>query len=98
MVHTIAYVSDYTGSLSTISDDLPAICKTAQNINPTLGITGVLFYHNGKFMQVIEGERGILETLMDKLGLDSRHTNIMQTMEQLLLSFSSRLNGLIYCP
>ena len=41
--------------------------------NATLGITGMLLYKDGNFMQVLEGEEEVVRTLYAKIGRDPRH-------------------------
>ncbi len=75
-MHLIVYISDYSGEQSAIDQVLKDIATTAKRDNPALGITGVLFYSNGKFIQVIEGLKSDLDTLMIAIEADKRHTNI----------------------
>lgn len=60
-MHLIIYISDYTGKDKDIGRDLIKIQKSSVKNNPDLGITGVLFYHNGNFLQVLEGMQENLE-------------------------------------
>jgi hypothetical protein len=41
--------------------------------NSAKGITGVLLYRDGKFIQAIEGEPEVLDSLMERIQLDDRH-------------------------
>ena len=78
----MSYMSDYNGDTHTIDTDLQAIVSAAKRNNPKLGITGVLFYHNGKFIQVIEGEEPGLRHLMTLLHQDTRHRNITVLIDE----------------
>lgn len=49
--------------------------------NQTHGITGMLFYRSGHFLQVIEGDNSIVETLYEKICSDSRHNAIKTLLE-----------------
>ena len=75
-MHLIVYTSEYTGDPTSIAEDLQDICTCAKRNNPAMEITGLLFYHSGQFLQIIEGEQQYLETLLAKLALDRRHCNI----------------------
>ncbi len=50
--------------------DLLEHCK---HNNPALGVTGMLVYANGTFLQTLEGETNMVETLLVKIERDSRH-------------------------
>lgn len=75
-MHIIVYVSDYNGQNTDIGYDLENIVAVSKVRNREQAITGVLFYHNRKFMQLIEGEHSVLNALMNKLRGDPRHRNI----------------------
>lgn len=72
----IAYTSEYCGAESEISAVLESIRRVAKPRNAERGITGVLFYDHGRFVQVLEGESDALETLMREIERDPRHRNI----------------------
>ena len=76
-MHLITYISDlelsYESKIDQVLDDIVAVAKEE---NLKRQITGVLFFHNNKFMQVIEGARTDLEFLMYKITKDPRHFNI----------------------
>lgn len=80
-MHLIIYISEYTGSPSEIEQDLEAICSVSKKNNLRFQITGELFYHNGKFLQVIEGGREHLETLMDVICKDPRHKDVTRIVD-----------------
>ena len=50
--------------------DLLEHCKKS---NPALGVTGMLMYANGTFLQTLEGEAETIETLLAKIEGDKRH-------------------------
>ena len=81
-MHAIVYVSEYTKSDESINQDLNDITKIAKETNPTLDITGLLFYHNRKFLQIIEGEKESLEKLMVSIEKDPRHRNIERLIDE----------------
>ena len=80
-MHLIIYISDYTGNPKEIGRDIIKIHKSSVKNNPSLGITGVLFYHNGKFLQVLEGMQEHLEHLMTALENDPRHAGITRIVD-----------------
>ena len=75
-LHLVMYSSDYTGSLKEMPTDFSSILKTARTENPKLGITGVLLYDNGKFLQILEGEKFHLDALLENIKRDNRHNNM----------------------
>lgn len=57
-------------------DELVAILKKSRADNQTLGITGVLCYSEGIFMQVLEGGRAAVNRLYARIAGDPRHRDI----------------------
>jgi hypothetical protein len=56
------------------------LLSDARKSNSNMGITGLLLYDGkGTFIQVLEGEKSIIETLYKKIEKDTRHsrTNIL---------------------
>ena len=45
--------------------------------NRRLGITGMLFYFNGQFIQLIEGDEAAVRRLGIEIALDPRHKHFM---------------------
>ena len=81
-MHIIIYTSEYKGEERTIDQDLINITTAAKRHNVEYGITGLLFYHNGRFLQIIEGPQKSLESLMDILETDTRHRNIERIIDE----------------
>jgi hypothetical protein len=48
------------------------LSKSRQN-NRALGVSGLLLYHRGSFLQVLEGEESVVSSLYDKIAKDTRH-------------------------
>lgn len=71
----ICYISKYTGS-DNITDVLADIRKTSKENNQEAMITGVLFFHEGQFLQVIEGDEVHLRDLMGRIKKDARHSDV----------------------
>jgi hypothetical protein len=81
-MHLIIYTSKYIGRAEDIDDVLADIVVRSEINNLEFGITGLLFYQNGRFIQVLEGERDSLEGLMSILEQDDRHENIQRIIDQ----------------
>ena len=70
-VFFLIYASTATRDLS--KDDLNELLAQCQRNNAGLGITGMLLYKDGNFMQVLEGEEETVRWLYAKIGQDPRH-------------------------
>jgi hypothetical protein len=55
--------------------------KSRKN-NAKLGITGMLLYKDGEFMQVLEGEEKAVRSLSKRIAEDPRHTNFIILMDR----------------
>jgi len=75
-MHLITYISDANLEKYDVKKSIMDVVELAKVMNPKFGITGVLFYHEGKYMQVIEGAEGKLRSLMKNIEKDDRHSNI----------------------
>lgn len=87
-MHLVAYVSEYVGN--DIAKDGMRIMQSSLRNNQKSGITGSIFYHEGKFIQVLEGEVYKLRMLVDKIKNDSRHKNISVFIDAPILTKSHR--------
>jgi hypothetical protein len=67
----------YTSSTSrdTSAEMLDSILATSRTNNTRDGITGVLLYIDGGFMQVLEGEPDLVEQTLNRIRKDPRHWN-----------------------
>ena len=68
----MVYVSSAAFGLS--EREITSIVKTSQFNNEKLGITGLLLYNSGNFMQLLEGDEEKVENLYEKIKQDKRHT------------------------
>jgi len=81
-MHFITYTSKYAGTAEDINAVLADIIKSSKINNVEHDITGLLFYHNGRFVQVLEGDKDSLERLMSILGKDDRHEDVQRIIDQ----------------
>jgi hypothetical protein len=81
-MHLIIYTSEYIGREEDVDDVLADIVTRSGINNLEFDITGLLFYHNGRFIQVLESDRDSLEGLMSILEKDGRHQNIQRIVDQ----------------
>ena len=71
----LIYVSAETRPFS--SEELAELLQVARANNTELGVTGVLLYLEGSFLQVLEGPEDVVMELFDKIGLDRRHGSVV---------------------
>ena len=58
-------------------EELPGLLAAARTANAKRNVTGMLAYINGNFLQVIEGEEGVVDSLFKKLEVDPRHKRVL---------------------
>jgi hypothetical protein len=76
---TFIYVSSAVQLFS--SQDLADLLKRARDKNSRLGITGMLLYKDGNFMQAIEGPDQAVRDLYSTIALDTRHRGAMKLID-----------------
>ena len=52
--------------------------------NELAGLTGILLYKDNNFMQVLEGEQGVVRALVAKIERDPRHQRLVILLEGLI--------------
>ena len=57
-------------------EELLAILRKSKAANPAHGITGVLCYSEGLFLQVLEGGRSAVNRLYQRILADARHNDV----------------------
>ena len=73
-MYSLTYTS--TASSDLTEDDLKALLNKAKFNNSRKDISGCLIYYNKMFVQILEGEKQIVEDLFSKIKLDPRHKDI----------------------
>ena len=63
-------------ALDTRPEAIDAILAQSRQYNPTCGITGILCYGGGIFLQAIEGGRMAVSELYGHIQRDPRHTDV----------------------
>ncbi len=64
--------------------DLVSLLKCCRRNNTAAGVTGMLLYKAGNFMQVLEGEEEAVRRLHDKILRDPRHRGIITLTEHMV--------------
>ena len=75
MLVRLMYASRAAESVN--QDELVAILKQSKHNNPDLGVTGVLCYSAGFFLQVLEGGRAPVNALYNRIAQDPRHREVL---------------------
>lgn len=57
------------------------ILEKSRKNNARLGITGMLIYIEGTILQILEGEREIIEQMFLVIKDDARHTSVVRILE-----------------
>jgi hypothetical protein len=63
-------------------DELASILSASRRNNGRDGLTGLLMYHDGKFLQCLEGPKDILMKTLIRIRLDKRHTGLRVLLDQ----------------
>ncbi len=56
--------------------EIPELLKQSRRANARHELTGMLLYIGGSFVQVLEGETGVVEAVFDAIRRDPRHTQV----------------------
>ena len=70
----LSYVSSATTDMS--PSELLKLLQQCLKNNPPLGVTGMLLYGNGTFLQTIEGDDAVIDQLVERIAKDPRHTKL----------------------
>jgi len=76
----MVYVSSATQLFS--EEDLKALLEQSRQKNTRLGITGMLLYKDGNFMQVLEGLDDAVTGLYSTIRHDPRHHGVLELTRQ----------------
>jgi FAD-dependent sensor of blue light len=79
-VHQVIYSS---AAVSLFSEtELARLLANARSNNERLGVTGLLLYDDGSFLQVLEGEQQVIDTLYETIARDKRHNRIVALLRR----------------
>lgn len=78
-MYYLVYSSTATQTIS--NQQLATILQSSHRNNPMLGITGMLLYCQGKFIQVLEGNRDAVHELYLKIVKNPLHTDVHVLLE-----------------
>lgn len=74
-LHRLVYMSTAVGVLR--ADELDRIYLRAKSANSRAGITGLLLFYEGAFLQVLEGPSAGVMSLAERLRRDRRHSGMI---------------------
>lgn len=74
MLVRLVYASRATDAVG--QEELLAILRQCKASNPSRGITGVLCFSEGIFLQALEGGRSTVNQLYNRIVTDMRHTQV----------------------
>jgi len=74
LVKQIIYTSAATRPFS--EDDLKQLLEAARARNSANGLTGMLLFHTGSFLQVLEGDDLLVDRVFSSIASDPNHTSI----------------------
>lgn len=78
LVHCIYCSASNEGEFG--SEDLKALLEKCRVNNARRDVTGMLLYQQRSFFQILEGERGTVEALFEKIAADPRHTRVTRVI------------------
>lgn len=78
-LRSLTYVSSAAAKLSTA--DLLSILQASRRNNTAIGVTGLLLYKDGNFMQVLEGEEEAVQTTHLRIARDPRHHGLITLLD-----------------
>lgn len=76
----LVYVSTATRELS--PEELRAMLAGGRRRNTARGVTGLLAYHDGQFMQALEGPADVVDALFARISGDPRHYGILRLLRE----------------
>lgn len=80
MPHQMVYVSSASAAFSRA--DLDDILAVSRRNNATDDVTGMLLFHDGAFLQLLEGPAGALRARYAKIERDPRHSGCLTLLSQ----------------
>ena len=82
-MHAIAYVS--AASWNLLDEQIEHIVSEARRRNALNGITGILLYCDGNFMQYLEGEEDAVIETFERIRASESHYQLNELMNQPIL-------------
>lgn len=80
MLHHLVYMSSANGRAT--ARELDDILAQSRRRNRADAITGLLLYHEGNFMQVLEGPEDPVQACYDRIAADPRHHDVLLLLSE----------------
>jgi hypothetical protein len=82
-MHAIAYVS--AASWNLLDEQIERIVSESRRLNALNGVTGVLLYCDGNFMQYLEGDEDAVMETFERIRASESHYQLDELMNQAIL-------------
>lgn len=79
-MHRIIYFSSATHFFNL--EELDSLLLKSRMKNAANGITGLLIYIDGDFIQILEGEKEKVQNLFNLIKLDKKHSTVISVFDQ----------------
>lgn len=79
-LHSIAYISSAVRPFT--PEGIEALLRAARERNQKSGVTGLLLYCDGNFMQLLEGPESAVRGTYARIGRDMRHHQVIKLVEE----------------
>lgn len=76
----MVYIS--SAKLGLTHGEILNIVEDSRVNNKKIGLTGLLLFNSGNFMQLVEGEEPVVDDLFKKIEKDRRHTDIKLLLKE----------------
>lgn len=77
---SLTYFSTASGVMA--KDDLLALLDHVRTKNEALGLTGMLLYSDGSFVQTLEGPQDVVEDAFGRIAADRRHRDVFVALRE----------------
>lgn len=81
-LYQLIYTSGATRELKDI--ELARLLLAARSSNAARDVSGILLYDAGSFLQVLEGEREVVDALYERIKKDPRHARVRTLLQRTL--------------
>jgi hypothetical protein len=79
-VHSFVYLSKAEDNFD--ERDLPSILEISQRNNRRDGVTGILLYKDGRFLQILEGDQATVHRIAQRIEADARHSEFAVIVDE----------------
>lgn len=79
-IFQVVYISSAVSAFS--AEELVGLLKKSRERNERQGVTGVLLYHDGNFMQLLEGSEQDVRATYARIQADQRHHGCLLLLER----------------